>query len=272
VTLDCEVVTTRLGARAIRDRITGELMHPVVGPSIEAERLYVGPSRLADRLAIEGEPLILLDVGLGAASNAIAAWRRSEARSRGRRLEIVSFDRSVAALELALEPAHRAAFGLDGAAGDAARALLDRGAHETARTSWRLVVGDGRAALDAEPAGRGDVVFWDPFSPRANPEMWTLGVFASLRRLCRAGATIHTYSRATSVRTALALAELAVGEGVVLDNGRATTIAATRIEDLEAPLPPSWIDRLPRSTAPFPPDAPSDALARMAALDQFRAR
>ncbi len=51
-------------------------MHPVVGPLVEAERLYVGPSRLRERL-VDGakDPLVLLDVGLGAGSNAIAAWR-----------------------------------------------------------------------------------------------------------------------------------------------------------------------------------------------------
>ena len=36
---DCEVVTTRDGARAMLDRRVGEVMHPVVGPAIEAARL-----------------------------------------------------------------------------------------------------------------------------------------------------------------------------------------------------------------------------------------
>ena len=47
---DHEVVTTRSGARAMRDRATGQVMHPVVGPLAEAEALYVAPSRLAERL------------------------------------------------------------------------------------------------------------------------------------------------------------------------------------------------------------------------------
>ena len=32
----CEVVITRSGAPAMRDRAVGELMHPVVGPLVEA--------------------------------------------------------------------------------------------------------------------------------------------------------------------------------------------------------------------------------------------
>ena len=59
-----------------------EVMHPVIGPLVEADALYVVPSRLAARLAQTSEadptaPLVLLDVGLGAGSNAVAAWRVS---------------------------------------------------------------------------------------------------------------------------------------------------------------------------------------------------
>ncbi len=52
----------------MRDKLTGELMHPLVGPLVEAPRLYIEPSRLAERLsqADHDGPLVLLDVGLGA--------------------------------------------------------------------------------------------------------------------------------------------------------------------------------------------------------------
>ena len=98
-----EVVTTRGGARAVRDRETGELMHPVVGPLVEAEQLYVAASKLEARLREpRAEALVLLDVGLGAGSNALAAWKVSERLPTSvRRLEIVSFDHTTAALELA---------------------------------------------------------------------------------------------------------------------------------------------------------------------------
>ena len=171
-TLDCEVVATRSGALAMRDRLTGELMHPVVGPAIEAEQLYVGPSRLQARLSDDAAQgaLVVLDVGLGAGSNAIAAWRLSESLPEHfRKLEIVSFDRSLAALQLALQPEHAESFGLIGSGGDAARALLARGRHQTARTTWRLNEGELLPALAREPEASADIVFWDPFSPRANP-------------------------------------------------------------------------------------------------------
>lgn len=266
---DHEVVTTRSGAWAMRDRATGQVMHPVVGPLAEAEALYLGPSRLAERLRARAlEPLVVLDVGLGAGSNAVAAWRASEARASGRVMEIVSFDRTVAALALALEPEHAPAFGLDGPAGVAARALLADGRHATPRTTWRLVLGDLPGAL-AETGLTADVVYWDPFSPRANPELWSLAAFAALRSRSGERATVHTYSAATSTRAAMLLAGFAVGTGASTGTMGQTTVGAIDLGDLAQPLDRRWLDRLRRSSAPLPADAPADAFDRIAAMRQF---
>lgn len=269
--LGCEVVTTRSGARAMRDRGTGELMHPVVGPLVEAEKLYVEASRLHVRLA-EGttEPLVLLDVGLGAGSNAIAAWKLSERMpASARRLEMISFDHATSALDLALSDEHAAVFGFDGPALRAARALLSNGRHETARTAWRFEAGELPSTLARLPERSSDVVFWDPFSPRANPALWTAAAFAALRRACRAGATVHTYSAATATRSALLLAGFAVGGGDAASTGKETTLAAVDVGALRRPLDRRWLERLARSAAPFPSDAPADAMARVVAMPQF---
>ena len=269
---ECEVVVTRSGAPAVRDVATGELMHPVVGPIVEAQDLYVGPSRLEARLADEAEaPLVLLDVGLGAGSNAIAAWAAAE-RARGRPLVIVSFERSLAAMRLALAPEHAARFGFVGEAEVAARALVERGSHEGERATWRLVLGDLPATLAEVEASSADVVFWDPFSPRANPSLWTLAAFRAVRRACRAGATLHTYSASTKVRAALLLAGFAVGLGGSTGVNKQTTIAAVSPSDLAHPLDRRWLDRLARSSDPLPIDAPEHALSRISALPQFAQR
>jgi queuine tRNA-ribosyltransferase len=267
----CEVVTTRSGARAMRDRETGELMHPVVGPLVEAQKLYVDASQLEGRLGRWApEPLILLDVGLGAGSNAIAAWKLSERMpASSRRLEVISFDRTTAALELALSDPHAAAFGFVGDALRAARALLSEGRYETPRTVWRFQAGELPAALSCVPERSSDVVFWDPFSPRANAALWTTAAFAALRRACAEGATVHTYSAATAVRSALLLAGFAVGVGAPSGVGKDTTQAAVDFRALDRPLDRRWLERLARSAAPFPTDAPAEAMARIAALSQF---
>jgi queuine tRNA-ribosyltransferase len=253
------------------DRATGEVMHPLSGPTEEALALYLRPSRLADRLRLEvAEPLVLLDVGLGAGSNAAAAWALSEARARpARRLCIVSFDRTLAPLALASAPEHRVAFGLTGSTLAACSELLGRGRADGGNTVWRTALGELPSTLAGEPPGVADVAYWDPFSPRANPELWSVHAFAALRRLCRDGATVHTYSGATATRTALLLAGFAVGFGEVFASGRQGTVAATRAEDLAQPLDRRWLDRLSRSSAAFSSDAPLDALDRVTASPQF---
>lgn len=281
----CEVVTTSSGARAMRDRASGEVMHPGTGPGVEPVALYVAPSRLEARLrraadvrvtGAEASALVLLDVGLGAASNAIAAWQVSEslagtaAGEDARRLEIVSFDNELAALELALRPEHAEHFGLTGAAGAAARALLETGRHETARTTWRLCLGDFPSTVTREPAASADVVFWDFYSSKTHPSLWTTETFRALRRVCRDGATMHTYSTATSMRAGLLLAGFAVGAGGATGTRAETTIAAVDVQDLARPLDTRWLARLARSTAPFPSDVAADAGARAEALAQVR--
>jgi tRNA U34 5-methylaminomethyl-2-thiouridine-forming methyltransferase MnmC len=270
----CEVVVTRGGARAMLDRRSGEVMHPIGGPLVECERLYVRPARLAERLAgSEPEPLVLLDVGLGAGSNAAAAIQlRLALRGATRPLSIISFERQLEAFALALAPEHAGAFGWVGAAWDAARELAARGAYRDPALSWSLRRGDVLDALGREPAASADVVFWDPFSPAQNPELWTVAAFRALRRVCRPGASVLTYSGATAVRSALLLAGFWVETGDEIAPGKSATRASTGPEGLSRPLDARWLERLARSSAPFASDAPPDALARVRAHPQFLTR
>jgi queuine tRNA-ribosyltransferase len=268
--LGCEVIVTRTGVRAMLDLETGEVMHPI-GPMVEAALMYVEPSRLLRRLQTAGDgPLVLFDVGLGAASNAITAWRVSEGLSAdARRLSIVSFDHSRQPLELALQPEHAATFELEGRAGEAARALLD-GGYESQRTSWTMHLRDLLVALRAQPDAVADLVYWDVYSARGCPALWTVDTFCSLRRVCRRGATVHTYSGALAARAAMLLAGFAVGLGPSSGaKQKHSTIAATELTDLALPLDRKWLERLRAAGSVLPSDAPADALERIEALPQF---
>jgi queuine tRNA-ribosyltransferase len=262
-----EVVRTRGGALAMRSRDAGEVMHPGVGPIVEAEQLYVRQSRLDERLRGAGQTLVLFDVGLGAGSNALAARAVSERAPAGAPpLELVSFERDLGALALALETPD--AFGIDGEAAAAARALLADGVHATPRTTWRLRHGDLSEALARESA-RADIVYWDPFSPRANPTLWTVAAFTAIRRVAGPRCTLFTYSASTATRVALLLAGWAVGVGDPIGDKLQTTAAAVDVADLARPLDRAWLTRVSRPDAPLPSDAPADAAARVAAAPQF---
>ena len=261
------VVTTTSGARAIRCTTTDEVMHPGVGPLAEADALYARQARVAERLA--AGPLTVFDVGLGAGTNALAARAIAEAAGAGGPLTIVSFEHDLGALTLALD--HPADFALDGEPGVAARALLDHHHHTSARTTWHLRHGDLLPALAVERE-RADVVFWDPFSPKTNPTLWTVAAFTSARARAAPGCTLFTYSASTATRVALLLAGWAVGIGDAIGTKTQTTAAATDASLLAQPLPASWLARLERPGAPAPSDAPPDTVARLRAAPQFTAR
>ncbi len=261
-----EIVRIGNGSLAMRSVASGEVMHPGVGPQIEAETLYVQQSQVAARLAEAGAPLVVFDVGLGAGSNAVATLAAAERSPGGRRLHLVSFERDLDAFTLALQ--QPAAFGFDEGATRAGQALLAHREHEGPRTTWQLRTGDLTATLARETT-RADIVYWDPFSPRANPELWTVASFQLLRRCAGPGAVLYTYSASTAVRTALLLAGWAVGAGDAIGTKRETTAAAIRHADLRRPLDARFLARVDRSDAPWPADAPSDARARLAAAAQF---
>jgi queuine tRNA-ribosyltransferase len=263
-----EVVRTRKGLVAMRSLDAGEVMHPGVGPLVEAEQLYVRQSRLGERLRhTHGRNLVLFDVGMGAGSNALAARAESEGTHFSvARLELVSFERDLGALELALT--HPVDFALEGESGEAARAVLAHGRHETARTCWRLRHGDVLESFASETC-LADIVFWDPFSPRANPELWTVAAFTAVRRSAHARCTLFTYSASTAVRSALLLAGWAVGVGESIGEKAATTAAAMVAADLARPLDRRWLARLSRPDVPLPSDAPAQVVERISALPQF---
>lgn len=256
-----EVVTTRDGVHAVRDLRNGELMHPV-GPVREAREVYVDPSGLERRLG-EG-PVTVFDVGLGGGSNALEAWRRSEARQEGPKLTIYSFDRTSDALALATSSAHAGAFGFSEQAAQAAQGVLRTGRHETDLTEWNVVLGELPATL-SRPGVLADIVYWDMYSAQSDPELWTYETFCRLRATCGPRATLHTYAAATSFRSALILAGFCVGFGPATGTKSQTTQAAVHLQDLAEPLDARWYLRLQRSSAPLPPDAPDGALDTIAA-------
>ncbi|MCY1030778.1 MnmC family methyltransferase [Corallococcus sp. BB11-1] len=251
---DFELVTLRNGHRAVRHLGHGEVMHPAVGPWQEALGLYVDQPRLADRLRQPGPPLVILDVGLGAATNAVAALTRARelGPERARELHVVSLEVDLAPLRLALADAEGFPFLQPFRA--AAESLMRDGSWEEPGLRWTLKLGDAVPFLDGE-LPLADLVFFDPFSPASNPDMWTESVLARVRRHCREdgeGALLMTYSAATPTRVTLLLAGFFVGAGASTGTKGETTVASTRFESLAAPLGTRWRERWERSSSRAP--------------------
>ena len=120
---DYQIVQLANGAKTLFSASYGEKMHPGLGPQAEAELLYVRQLNIRERLQNHSGEFVIWDVGLGAAANAIAAFRAT--RKISGQLRLISFDNTTEPLEFALKNA--AAFGyLSGYENQAAGLLCGR--------------------------------------------------------------------------------------------------------------------------------------------------
>jgi queuine tRNA-ribosyltransferase len=239
-------------------------MHSVNRPSDEAQKLYVDQSCLATRLLrteSDAEEWVIWDVGLGAASNAMAAIACFEQTlaTHGtvalRPLRIVSFECDLDPLRLALREPGKFPHIRHGAPHE----VLKHGhwAHASGLLHWNLHKGDFLKFIETSHVP--DVIFFDPFSAKTDTGLWTAGVFTRIAAHCSPkSAELYTYSAATAVRVALLTAGFFVAEGTGTGPKAATTAAFTRASGVRHhPQPPrlldaEWLARWHRSSSKFP--------------------
>ncbi|MEK0450462.1 MAG: hypothetical protein RL088_2730 [Verrucomicrobiota bacterium] len=232
---------------SLRSLLHGETFHPVVGPMAEARELHVGQSRLVERARETGR-LVVWDVGLGAAANAVAVLESLAGTEC--RVELHSFDHSLAPLEFAVQNAD--ALGYLVPWRDSAAELVAGGRVVAGGVEWFFHPGDFRAQVASPPAPAPHAILYDPYSPAANPGMWSLEHFTRLRAVLSEPCTLTSYSRSTAVRVTLALAGFHVGQGTATGEKDQTTVAATDRKLLAAPLGVEWLGRVRRSTRATP--------------------
>ncbi len=191
------------------------------------------------------------DVGLGAAANALAVVAAFTDGGLPGSVRLLSFDQTDAALRFALANAGALGYPLAHTA-DLTR-LLEHG-ELTLRNShggmlcWTVRLGDFPSLLrgpDAPALPTPHAVFYDPYSPTVNPEMWTLEVFAALRSRLRDDrpCLLTNYTRSTAVRVTLLLAGFHAGIGPSTGEKDETTVAANTPTLLERPLSADWLEK-----------------------------
>ncbi len=166
-----EVVTTTTGALSIKNKIVNEIMHNPVGPWAEANNLYVDQSALAQRLSEDSsEEFVIFDVGLGAASNALAALhchRQLSSQKKLRSLKIISFEKDLDLLRFALTQSEQ--FEHFRNYPKSVEELLEKHLWKTSDIQWELRHGDFLDLIEAEK-NRAHLIFYDPYSPQVNTE------------------------------------------------------------------------------------------------------
>lgn len=262
------------GFASIQQISSGEIMHSRTPPMEEARRLYVEQSNLVERVRLSAEenaqrapPLILWDVGLGAAANTMAAilcYEEAAIKGPVRPLRIVSFENDLDSLRLALR--YIDDFPYLRHSGPAA--IVQHGVWQSvqhAGLSWLLLLGDFIEKISTAPAPP-DLIYYDMFSSKASGEPWRLATFGKLFEACAGHTTeLFTYTCSTANRAGLLAAGFHVARGRNAGEKVETTIALTPAACGTAPssfrrdlLTRDWLDKWNRSRAKFPDEISAD--------------
>jgi hypothetical protein len=256
------VVQLANGAYSLRSEAYGETFHPVVGPSIEAQSLYVDQLELVKRVQNCGEEFVVWDVGLGGAANPLTFL--NAVRHLPANVHIVSFDYTTEPLRVALENRDSLRY-FAGWENNITELLSAGKAHidfaNGLSAKWNVHLADFPALMktdEAKDLPKPHTIFYDAFSPATNPAMWTLEVFTNLfRHLEPARAcSMPTYSRSTMLRVTLLLAGFFVGRGHATGEKDETTIAANALDLIDEPLDRTWLMRAKRSRSAEPLHTP----------------
>jgi queuine tRNA-ribosyltransferase len=249
-------VIEQTGFASIRHRSSGEIMHSVNPPIEEAKALYIQQSFFAERVK-EEEEVVIWDVGLGAAANAMAAIHAyEELATKGlarARLKIVSFENDLDSLRLAMLHPHKFSYLRHGGP----HSLLAKGSFASKKFPIEWVL-EGEFFQSAAKSKTPTLIFFDPFSSKTNSEFWHLEnleqVFARAEENA-SGTELFTYSSSTAVRSTLLAAGFFVSQGAPTGPKGSTTIASTRPAlSWRAPqlLGKDWLERWERSDAQKP--------------------
>jgi queuine tRNA-ribosyltransferase len=271
----------------LRESLTGQLMHSQVGPWTEALAVYIEPSEFenrvwADRDKKAVQPLVIYDIGMGIAANALAAMEkyRAIAQSSGssidssgrllRPLQIISFEKYPEALtQVARE---ESTFEFLKPYRSEITSLIENGSVmipiSSGTVSWSLLRGDF-LELDLSEVPAPELIYFDFYSPASCPELWTRSVFEKIHERCKqqlvSPCKLLTYACGKSVRSAMLLAGFYVGAGPSTAMKLETTEATLNFSELKNPLGREWLKSLERSEKPLPIDVPGERYAEVLA-------
>lgn len=260
------VLTHTNGTKTLVDSENGQAMHSRVGPVDEAMDVYAKLARVEERLCAPDQVVRLYDVGMGTGANVLATLERILAQPEAQgRLEVYSFELKPDGLRAALEAQED--FSWLGPWREKLLTLLSTGEVRlsigTVDVHWRLFAGDFYSAYPALPPP--DFIYFDFYSPRVVPELWSLENLTVLRH--HVGSTrcqFFTYSASTPTRMNLLLAGFFVGRGGSTKLKNETSVATTHFEDLQDPLTAEWLRHKLKTSAAVAGSPDREALVRHA--------
>jgi tRNA U34 5-methylaminomethyl-2-thiouridine-forming methyltransferase MnmC len=189
-----ELITTADGSHSLFVPALNEHYHSVHGAVQESLHVFL---RQGFDAVAEQTPLRILEIGFGTGLN---AWLTLLA-SAGREVVYTSLEAYPVEMQQAMALNYPQ---VKGAEGDAAlfAAMHQSAWNEAVQITPEFTLIKQHTTLEAFEAGSGvyDLIYFDAFAPRVQPELWTAEVFIKLFSASAAGAVLTTYCAKGEVR------------------------------------------------------------------------
>ncbi|MDP8201291.1 MAG: MnmC family methyltransferase [Candidatus Tenebribacter burtonii] len=208
-----KLVKTKDGSFTAFSEIAGEHYHTVSGAIEEAFEKHV------NALGIENG-MHILDFCFGLGYNSIAACKDHN------NLQIIGLENDLKIIEamkdIEILDILKTEF-------DAFRNIAENlDVTDNNNNRIQILLGDALQTIDELPGETFDRVFFDPFSPKKQPEMWSEMIFQQIYNKMKNGAKLSTYSCARQIRKNMISAGFEVLDGPVIGRRSPATIAMKR--------------------------------------------
>jgi tRNA U34 5-methylaminomethyl-2-thiouridine-forming methyltransferase MnmC len=205
-----EKVKTKDNSQTFRNTKIDETYHSISGAKEEAVEKYAKPCEIDKR-----EEVNILDVCFGLGYNSAAAIDIFA----GKHISITGLENDEEILDAI------SSVDYPFLSKEIIIKLTKERKYASEQVSAQLIVGDARESVKNLPAGSFDVVFFDPFSPKKCPELWTFEFFSDVYRVIKKGGVLATYSCAGQVRRNMKSAGFIVSDGPRVGRRSPGTIA-----------------------------------------------
>lgn len=187
----------------------GETFHSRFGAKAEAFLKFAEATRLAERAT---QPQIaLLDVCYGLGYNSAAALETIWRVNPDCRVHLIGLELDASVPQAAVVPPVIEVW--SDPVQQVLRAIACTHECHTPHLTASLYIGDARQTIQQaiDAAFQAEAIFFDPFSPKRCPELWTVEFLRRVVACLSPNGTLATYSRSAAVRSALLEAGLQIG-------------------------------------------------------------
>ncbi|WP_457639854.1 tRNA (5-methylaminomethyl-2-thiouridine)(34)-methyltransferase MnmD [Persephonella sp.] len=225
-------IKTADGTETLFNEEFNEAYHSTkAGAYTESLHKFVLPTKIKEISAKRGE-VHILDVGFGLGYNVAVALKEAVKANPDVYLHIVSVEKDTEVINRIKElelPEHLQDVYTDITSGKMENSIYTA---EGKNFQLKILFGEGRQVIK-NLKGSFDAVFFDPFSPKVNTEMWTVNLFREIKRLLKSRGILATYSASLAVRKGLLEAGFKIGLVEPVGRKSYSTVAS-----LEGELPP----------------------------------